>query len=556
MAQGILGRYHLIAHLGGGATSDVSLAKPDASSEIAKLSVIKRLKLGADAESDVAALFSGEAALCLRLDHPNIARAFEAGEDADGPFLVLEYVEGQSLARIRSRARRRAAGVPRALALHIVKEMAAGLAYAHALEDEAGKPLKIVHRDVSPENVIVTYTGTTKLIDFSVATAAVPSTKARAGVFKGSVAYIAPEQARSDVKLDARADVFATGLVLWELLAGKRMWEGMSEADVMARLADSTPLPSVRTVVPDVPEALDALCSQALAKVRDDRFDSAVELLEAIEKVSKAPELKTTPREVGDFVTSLFEDEQEKMRAVVDGALAPPAAGAEALPRLGPLPPTSANAFVDVETDPSLWIGAGPAAAAPAAAQAPAPAPTPLRIVEVLRVEQGPSRDRRFAFATAGAVLIAFAVVAVVALTTKKDPEKPLVTADPRPTATAMEPATSAFAEPEEVTIEITVRPLTGRLFVDGVKSPVVPHRVKVVRGKYTHEVRAEADGFEPRTMTIVFDRDRSIDIALTPKPQPHVPLPPPRAAGSSSPSATPSATPSAKPAEKDRDAQ
>ena len=550
MAQGIDGRYQLIAHLGGGATSDVSLAKTDATSDVAKLSVIKRLKLGADAEPEVAALFSEEARLCVRLDHPNIARGLEAGEDAEGLFLVLEYVEGQSLARIRSRARRRAAGVPPAIALHIVKEMAAGLAYAHALEDEAGKPLKIVHRDVSPENVIVTYTGTTKLIDFSVATAA-PSAKARSGVFKGSVAYIAPEQARSDVKLDARVDVFATGLVLWELLAGKRMWEGMSEAEVLARLADATPLPAVRTVVPDVPEELDAICAQALAKIRDDRFDSALELHQALEKASKAPALQATARQVAELVTSLFEDEREKMRGVVDGALARPAASAEALPRLRPQPPTSANAFVDVETDPSLWIGAAARPAAPASAAAPAAAP--VRIVEVLRVEQGPSRDRRFTIAIGGAVLIAFAVVAVVALTSKTEPEKPLVVSDPRPVRSTATEVASAYAEPEEVTIEITVRPLTGHLFIDGVKAPQNPHRVKVVRGKYTHEVRAEADGFDPRSTTIVFDRDRSIDIALTPKP--HVALPPPRLTASA-PSAAPSAAPSTKPPEKDRDAQ
>ena len=354
MAQ-VAGRYQLIAHLGGGAISDVSLLKTDAKSDLAmltKLAVVKRLKLGADAEPEAVALFSDEARLAVRLNHRNIVRAYEAGEDAEGPYLISEYLEGQSLARIRSRARRRAAGVPRAIAVHIVKEMAAGLAYAHALEDPPGKSLKIVHRDVSPENVIVTYAGTTKLIDFGATTAA-PSTKAKAGAPKGNVAYIAPEQARSDIKLDARVDVFAMGVVLWELLANKRMWEGMSEAEVAARLADPTPLPALGTLVPDIPAALEAICTQALAKVRDDRFDSAVELRDALEKVSSTPELKTTSREVAELVTSLFEDEREKMRALVEEALVRPAAG-DALPRLGAPAATSSNRLRDVESDPNL----------------------------------------------------------------------------------------------------------------------------------------------------------------------------------------------------------
>jgi serine/threonine protein kinase len=537
VAQVVGGRYHLIAHLGGGEKSDVSLAKTDAASDVAKLCVVKRLTLGADAEPEVVAQFSAEARLSLRLSHANIVQALETGEDADGPFLVLEYLEGQTLARLRSRAHRRGTGVPRAMALHIVMAMAGGLVYAHDLQDEAGKRLKVVHRELSPDKVVVTYAGTTKLLAFS---AAPPGASSQAGAPKASVAYMAPEQAKSAVILDARADVFAVGVILWELLAGKRMWEGMSEAGVLARLADDKPLPSLRSVVPDMPEALDAICAQALAKVRDDRFDSAVELRDAIEKVAKAPELKATTAEVAELVTSLFEEEREKMRATVDEALMRPAGAAQALPQLRPLPPTSSNKFVDVDTDPNLWAAVGPRPA-PAAPQ------SPVRVVEVLRVEQAPSPDRRFALLVGGAVLIAFAVVAVVAITNDKGvktEEKPVAVPAARPTASAVEPAASAFAEPEEVTIEVSVKPSAAKLFVDGVRTPSNPHRVKVVRGKFAHEVRAEAEGFETRTMTVTFDRDRSIDIALTPKPvlggPPPRPAPPPSAAASVRPDASP----------------
>ena len=197
MAQVVGGRYHLIAHLGGGASADVSLAKTDAAAPPPagvrappQLVVVKRLKLGADAETEVAAQFLEEARLAVRLGHPNIAKAYEAGEGPEGPFLVLEYLEGQTLARIRSRANRRGTGVPRAIAIHIAMEVAAGLAYAHDLKDAASKPLRIVHRDVSPENIVVTYSGATKLVDFSASPLA--GAKPDAVPPRGTVAYRAP----------------------------------------------------------------------------------------------------------------------------------------------------------------------------------------------------------------------------------------------------------------------------------------------------------------------------------------------------------------------------
>ena len=229
MVQVVGGRYHLIAHLGGGASADVSLAKtdpeaaPPEGAALPQLVVVKRLKLGADAEPEVAAQFLDEARLAVRLGHPNIAKAFEAGEGPDGPFLVLEYLEGQTLARIRSRATRRGSGVPRAIALQIAMQIAAGLAYAHDLKDEAGKPLRIVHRDVSPENVVVTYDGVTKVVDFGIAKFSSRMSHTRAGTLKGKLAYMSPEQVHGE-GIDRRTDIFALGVVLWELTTGQRLF--------------------------------------------------------------------------------------------------------------------------------------------------------------------------------------------------------------------------------------------------------------------------------------------------------------------------------------------
>jgi serine/threonine protein kinase len=511
--------YQPIAHLGGGATADVSLAKKVGSSDAASLCVIKRLKHGADADADLVTQLAEEAKLCARLDHSNIVKMLGTGSNADGPFIVLEYLDGQTLARIRSRCARRAGGMPRAIAINVVMNVLAALAYAHGLADPAGKPLKIVHRDVSPENIIVQYDGVTKLIDFSVAVVG-PSTKSKTNATKGNIAYMAPEQAKSALNLDERADVFAVGLVLWELLAGRRMWEGLSEADVLTKLADEAPMPTLRSVIPDIPEQLDAICTQALAKIRDDRFDSAEDMRLALAKATKKLELRTTAAEIAEFMTSLFDDERTKMRQTVEEALASNDELSGALPRIRPRPPqSSSHQFADVETDPKLWATVRSPESDPSLATGPQVAPP--RIVEIVRVEEKPSRDSRFTVLVIGAVLAAVAIVAVLALTSDKkaakDDDHKLPTATARPTA-APTAAESAYVEPEEITIEISVMPRTATIYVDGVKKPSNPYRAKVVGGKFMHEIRAEADGYEPRSMKFPFDHDRTMEFVLVEK--------------------------------------
>jgi serine/threonine protein kinase len=524
------GKYKLVGHLGGGAISEVSIARAEAGSTGPELVVIKRLKLGTDADADLLTQFAGEARVSLRLKHPNIVNALAGSEDAGGPFIVFEYLEGQTLGRIRGRASKRPGGLPRAFALHVITLITTGLANAHAALGDDGKPLRVVHRDVSPDNIMVTYDGETKLIDFSVATANAASLARRAGATKGNIAYMAPEQGKSAVNIDGRADVFAVGLVLWELLTGKRMWEGMSEADILARLAEDKPLPTLRSVVPDMPEEIDAICVTALAKVRDDRFDSAVELREAIEKATKKLGLEMTASAIGAFVTTLFEDEREKTRTMVADAVASPAESVQSLPSFRPPAPDSSGLLPAVASDPPLPVDA-----------------PPVR-VQVIEIEK-PSRDLRFQLLVGGAVLIAFAGVAVVALTQKDSKANDELAGVPRrgrpPEVVAPEPVMPAVVEPEEIMIEISVTPPTAQLTVDGVKAPSSLFRRKVVRGKYVHDVHAEAPGYEPRTAKLVFDRERTFEIALTPKRQifvaPRPPAaPPPAPAPKPAPEAAP----------------
>jgi serine/threonine-protein kinase len=550
--------------------ADVFLAK--LSGEFAKLSVVKRLKPAEDDDPEIIHMFADEARLSARLNHPSIVQTFEVGEDDNGPFLVMEYVEGQSLGRLRSRAQRRGTPLPRAMALKIVRETIGALEYAHNLQDHDGSVLRVVHRDVSPENIMVTYAGMTKLIDFGVAKTAASMSKTRAGVLKGKVAYMAPEQARSDENIDERVDVFAVGLILWELLTGQRMWEGMSEAKVFERLLDRAPLPRAREVAPDVPHELDVICSKAIAKDKDDRYANMGELMDAVETAIAKLDLRASDREIGQFVSSLFEVEREKVKALVASAAA----------RKDDSAPSQPEAFEDSGSDPLLWRGASSGSkSAPtedssksdkskeiskiAKIQASSLVPSAVGSLGNSTTEGGVENTKVAAaqlrknplkpvLAAAGIVLVV--IIAVMVGKTMASSDTPAVTEKPieplLPTIdTNVTPSTPAPTQEtnleNDVTIDITVRPSNARLYLDGNRVNGNPYHLKTSRGSAIHELRADADGFETRTMTMVFDKDRTVELSLSranpgyvPPPRPDQPAPKMRPAPAPQPAPAP----------------
>ena len=538
MAQFVGGRYQLIAQLGGGGMADVYLAKMIGKSDFAKLAVVKRLKINDAEDTEIAKMFADEARLSARLNHPNIVQTFEVGEDTEGPYLVMEYLEGQPLSRIRSRSRRRGMPLPRTIGLHVLKEALTALSYAHQLCDHDGEPLHVVHRDVSPENVLVTYAGTTKLVDFGVAKTANSSTHTRAGVLKGKIAYMAPEQARSE-PLDARADVFAAGLILWEILAGKRMWEGMTELDVVARLVDTEPLPPLRSVDPDIPQELDHVCTKALAKDREHRYASAADMLEELEKIQRSLDLHATAREVSQLVTSLFDDEREKMKKVVSAAVTRATGqageGDASLPHLAARSSRTSD-LAGPESDASVWSainGAGPIPT-PSTPQV-APLSSKSNATEVSTPatttpsipSPPPVAPKSKAVPVIGMLIVAAAIgVGYKVWAGNQQPVSDPVQAKQSPpppaqTQTTPVPTPSPNVTPPpapEVTVDITAKPAAARIFVDGKRAPGNPHRITVAREDASHEIRAEADGYEPRSVTVAFDRDRTLDLTLVGK--------------------------------------
>jgi serine/threonine-protein kinase len=308
-----LKQYETVASLGAGGMADVYLAVAKGGQGFRKLVVVKKVRTPLSDDPELLRMFEQEARLAARLNHPNIVQTLDFGEHEGGHAIVMEYLEGQSLSTIVRRAPPE--GIPLALSLEVLVEVLAALDYAHQLTDFGGEPLHIVHRDISPHNVFVTYAGQTKLVDFGVAKA-LPDPYATTGtMIKGKLAYMSPEHERGD-PVDARADLFAVGVMLWEALVGRRMWAGLSEIAIISRLRFGE-IPSPHEASSEVPNALEHVCMRALAHRREDRYQSAAEFRRELQTCISQLDLQASPDDVGAFVTRLFAQERARLQEIV-----------------------------------------------------------------------------------------------------------------------------------------------------------------------------------------------------------------------------------------------
>ncbi len=288
--------------------------------------VLKSLLPGFVDNHEHVAMMRNEARIAARLNHPNIVRVEDLVDVGGRPFIVMEYLEGQNLRQIVHRA----LTLQRTLALgficRVVEKILAGLEHAHALVDGDGRPLGLVHRDVSLANVIVTWSGRVTLIDFGIAkaTALVGDELTRAGHVKGKSAYMSPEQVRRE-PLDARSDLFSVGVVLWEMLTQRRLFARRSEIDSMMAICcqDAAP-PS--SIAPELPAAFDEICRKALARDREQRWQTAAEMRHALEALIAAEGMRASPDELRAELAALFPVESgadEAPKVVADVPIAP-----------------------------------------------------------------------------------------------------------------------------------------------------------------------------------------------------------------------------------------
>ncbi|MEZ4371282.1 MAG: serine/threonine-protein kinase [Polyangiaceae bacterium] len=314
----VLGRYRLLSLLGRGGMASVHLAVSEGPAGFNKLTVIKELLPELAHDPEFLGMFLDEARLAARLRHPSIVQTHDVGQEAGRFYLAMEFLDGQPLSRVTQRLADLGAPLSREHYIRVLMEVLSALDYAHHLCDYDGRPLEIVHRDVSPQNVFVTYDGQVKLVDFGIAKAVDSNTETRTGVLKGKVKYMSPEQAAGD-KVDARADLFAVGVMLFEAVTGERLWAGMRNVTVVSRLLRGE-IPDPREVKPELPDSLYVILKTALAPDINERYPSAGAFRSDLEAY-----LATRPRanlpQLGERIANAFVHERNDVQRVISSGV-------------------------------------------------------------------------------------------------------------------------------------------------------------------------------------------------------------------------------------------
>jgi serine/threonine-protein kinase len=304
---GTFGPYDILGRLAVGGMAEVLLARPHGGA--GRPIVVKKILAHFADDDDFRAMFEDEAKLGLLLDHPHIARCTDHGSVGGQAYLEMEWIDGVPLGRLIRRARD-LGGVSDRVAVTIAAQVADALDHAHRLCDETGRALQLVHRDVSPHNVMISYDGDVKLLDFGIAKAEARQHETRAGVVKGKFAYMAPEQVRGE-KIDARADVFALGVVLFEALIGKSLYRRETDAETMTDILDA-PVPSLAAYRTNPSSELDAVLRKSLAKEPTSRFSSAAALRDALLTWLRGHGGVARREEIAELVGRCFAAEAER----------------------------------------------------------------------------------------------------------------------------------------------------------------------------------------------------------------------------------------------------
>ncbi|NVJ18103.1 serine/threonine-protein kinase [Myxococcus sp. AM010] len=299
------GKYELLRKIASGGMGQVFLAREHGTG-FERLVVLKLILPHLAEDDEFLAMFLDEAGLVARLTHPNLITILDLTEIEGRHCLAMEYVQGDDVRRLDKTSRAQGKPLPVGLILRIIADAAAGLDYAHQARDAQGKPLRLVHRDVSPQNILVGFDGGVKVIDFGVAKAATSSQNTATGVLKGKYPYMSPEQA-SGLSIDARSDLFALGVVMWELLTGKRLFKG--ESDMMTlRLVKDCQVPRPSQLNPRLPPGLDEVVLKALAPSPDQRYPDCGAFRLALEDYTLNLRLPSSSAHLSAFLRELYAD--------------------------------------------------------------------------------------------------------------------------------------------------------------------------------------------------------------------------------------------------------
>ena len=312
----LFGKYYLLELINVGGMAEVFKAKMFGVEGFEKIVAIKRILPEVAEDAEFIKMFVDEAKIAVKLQHPNVVQIFELGKIEDSYFIAMELINGKDLKTIRKRLKRVDLLMPVEQSAYIISQVCDGLDYAHRKTDEKMNPLNIVHRDISPQNMIVSYEGTVKLIDFGIAKAKSKSTKTQVGMLKGKFSYMSPEQV-SGQPIDRRSDIFSLGVVFFEMLTGKRLFLGKNDVETLEKIRKAEVLPP-SVFNSDVPPELDRIVLKALAKDREDRYQWASEFSEDLKKFSYSSGKSFSRQDMMNFMSEFFADELEEETAKLE----------------------------------------------------------------------------------------------------------------------------------------------------------------------------------------------------------------------------------------------
>lgn len=480
----------LLAPLAQGGMAEIWLARQSGLKGFEKLVVIKRMTGALEADPEYVEMFLTEARLAAQLNHPNIVQIYELGEQAGSLYIVMEYLDGENLAVLRRAGLKVGLPVLDAHAARLIASAADGLHYAHVKVGLDGSPLHIVHRDVSPQNLIATMEGGLKVVDFGIAKLASQNTSS--GKLKGKFAYMSPEQARGE-QVDARSDVFALGICLFELLTRTRFLPKMDDVQLLSTIAGTGALPRPSERRADVPPGLEAVVLKALVRKKEERFQSARELHDALEEWLRSTSAAASSNDVADYLRTVFARRIHERRQLIEAAMK------------AELTPNSARDFA------ALAKGKGPDTGATSRS----------------RAKPSPSAGRGKALALVGVVaaLLLAVVAGVLALRPSSSDEEVSTLLEPSPEGGVKPPL---VAVPASTVLIIDSVPRGAAVVVDDKPRGQAPITLDgLPLGE--HQVKVSLDGYQDsqRAVTLARPGERLVvELALAPLP-PAVPLSP-----------------------------
>jgi eukaryotic-like serine/threonine-protein kinase len=346
-----LGPYEVGGKIGGGGMASVFLGRRADGYGQEAVVALKVIRDELAADPTFIHMFLDEAKILSRLSHPNIIRTLEYGVTGDQRFIAMELLFGRSLSDVWEALASKTARIPLALGAWICARVAEGLDHAHALTDEDGQALHVIHRDVNPSNIFLTFDGRVKLIDFGLAKMKNRRAKTGEGIVKGKVPYLSPEQILQE-HVDARSDLYSLGTTLWELGSGKRLFKRESDVATIDAIRKAI-VPDLREIVPDYPDPLWETVRRSLAPKADDRFDRAGDMARALEEWLGEHRFDTGREELAAFLGELFAGDRERQSEWLRAAKARSSAGNDTFPPPAPVPDVSSDSGDTSAGDPA-----------------------------------------------------------------------------------------------------------------------------------------------------------------------------------------------------------